>query len=97
MDYDNLQGLSIKSSVLQIVAVLLQKSVPIIFVLLFNVSASFISLIFSNYSQEDEKTIVFSGISLACILANVSCYSIMLGMSKRNYENDYNWFGISSP
>lgn len=80
---DELFGLNENSTLMDQVKVLVQQAFPVIVSFFLSVGGTFINLVFAGqYVHETgDKSAVFAGVSLANMFANVSCLSILIGMS----------------
>ncbi len=80
---DELFGLEENSNGYQILNVLTKQAVPVIISFFLSVGGTFINLIFAGqYVHESgDRSAVFAGVSLANMFANVSCLSVLIGMS----------------
>lgn len=80
---DELFGLSESSTNLERFRILVQQSFPVIVSFFLSIGGTFINLVFAGqYVHESgDKSAVFAGVSLANMFANVSCLSILIGMS----------------
>eukprot|EP01033_Poteriospumella_lacustris_P000584 gene584-400_t len=80
---DELFGLTEGSSTWERVQVLTKQSFPVVVSFFLSIGGTFINLIFAGqYVHETgDKSAVFAGVSLANMFANVSCLSILIGMS----------------
>jgi MATE family multidrug resistance protein len=76
-------GLTKDSSKVECLLVLTKQSIPVIIAFFLQVGATFINLVFASQYKEGHgsKSTVFTGISLANMFANVSCLSILIGMT----------------
>jgi MATE family multidrug resistance protein len=80
---DELFGLHESSPFMDRVKVLFMQSFPVVISFFLSIGGTFINLIFAGqYVHETgDKSAVFAGVSLANMFANVSCLSILIGMS----------------
>jgi MATE family multidrug resistance protein len=79
---DELFGMTDSSSYFEILNVLIMQSFPAVISYFLHIGGNFITLFFAGfYSLDGDNNIVFAGISLASMFANVSCLSILVGMS----------------
>lgn len=80
---DELFGLTEHSETRQKLDVIIKQSVPVVISFFLGIGGTFINLVFAGqYVHESgDKSAVFAGISLANMFANVSCLSILIGMS----------------
>lgn len=76
-------GLSEESSQYDQLKVLISQAVPVIISFFLGIGGTFTNLVFAGqYVHETgDKSAVFAGVSLANMFANVSCLSILIGMS----------------
>ncbi len=76
-------GLSEESTEYDQLRVLISQSVPVIISFFLSIGGTFTNLVFAGqYVHESgDKSAVFAGVSLANMFANVSCLSILIGMS----------------
>ena len=62
--------------------VLLKQSLPVIAAFFFQYAGTFTSLLFaSHYTNSVDGSMVFAGVSLANMFVNVTCLSLLVGMS----------------
>ena len=62
--------------------VLLKQSLPVVAAFFFQYAGSFTSLLFaSHYTNSVDGSMVFAGVSLANMFVNVTCLSLLVGMS----------------
>ncbi len=80
---EELFGLSEESTEYDQLRVLISQSVPVIISFFLSIGGTFTNLVFAGqYVHESgDKSAVFAGVSLANMFANVSCLSILIGMS----------------
>eukprot|EP01038_Epipyxis_sp_PR26KG_P016448 gene16448-22431_t len=79
---DELFGLNENSSWILQLKVLSTQAIPVVISFFLSIGGTFINLIFAgHYVVNNDKTVVFAGVSLANMFANVSCLSILIGMS----------------
>jgi MATE family multidrug resistance protein len=80
---DELFGLHESSPLIDRVKVLCLQSFPVVVSFFLSIGGTFVNLIFAGqYVHETgNKSAVFAGVSLANMFANVSCLSILIGMS----------------
>lgn len=83
LDVPDENNLDENSSTLERLAVLLRLSYPVVISFFLSISGSFVNLIFAGHYEADgvDPKEVFSGIALTSLFINVSCYSILIGMS----------------
>jgi MATE family multidrug resistance protein len=83
IEHDELFGLTEYSSEKEQVYVLIKQSFPVAVAFFLTIGGSFVNLIFAGHfvNVSGDKSAVFAGISLANMFANVSCLSILIGMS----------------
>ncbi len=88
---------------LEIIKKIFLASYPVSFSLVFEIAGTFIALAFASRVHGDiPPYVVFAGVSLANLYANVSCFSILEGVStaletlgsQRNGAGDYREVGI---
>lgn len=81
---DELFGLDEQSTNLEKIIILSKQSAPVIMSFFLGLLGSFINLLFAGRfvpTHGGDRSIVFAGISLANMFANVSCLSLLIGMS----------------
>ena len=80
---DELFGLDEESSTVTKLYVLSRQSAPVIASFFLGLLGSFFNLLFAGryVSSSGDHSVVFAGISLANMFVNVSCFSLLLGMS----------------
>lgn len=80
---EELFGLKTTSTPAEQYYVLVTQSIPVIISFFLGIGGTFINLVFAGqYTHESgNKSAVFAGVSLANMFANVSCMSILIGMS----------------
>lgn len=80
---DELFGLDEKSSNTKKMLILSKQSAPVVMSFFLGLLGSFINLLFAGrfVPTTGDRSIVFAGISLANMFANVSCLSLLIGMS----------------
>ena len=62
--------------------VLLKQSLPVIAAFFFQYAGTFTSLLFaSHYTNKEDGSMVFAGVSLSNMFANVTCLSLLVGMT----------------
>eukprot|EP01032_Pedospumella_encystans_P014245 gene14245-16375_t len=80
---DELFGLDENSSNVKKMLILSKQSAPVVMSFFLGLLGSFINLLFAGrfVPTTGDRSIVFAGISLANMFANVSCLSLLIGMS----------------
>jgi MATE family multidrug resistance protein len=80
---DELFGLTEESEFQQKVFIIVRQSMPVVISFFLSIGGTFINLVFAGqYVHESgDKSAVFAGVSLANMFANVSCLSVLIGMS----------------
>ncbi len=80
---DELFGLDENSSNIKKMLILSKQSAPVVMSFFLGLLGSFINLLFAGrfVPTSGDRSIVFAGISLANMFANVSCLSLLIGMS----------------
>lgn len=81
--HDDLFGLNERSSFVEKIQLLSQRSLPVIISFFLSLSGSLINLLFAGrfVPTTGDRSIVFAGVSLGNMFANVTCFSILIGMS----------------
>lgn len=75
------------TSLLDRIKILLSRSIPIIISFLLGIGGGFINLMFAGtYSDNETGSVVFAGVSLANLFANVSYLSILIGLLSLKYS-----------
>ena len=80
---DELFGLDENSTTIKKMLILSKQSAPVVMSFFLGLLGSFINLLFAGrfVPTTGDRSIVFAGISLANMFANVSCLSLLIGMS----------------
>jgi MATE family multidrug resistance protein len=80
---DELFGLTDHSTATEELIVLIKLSFPVIVSFFLSIGGTFINLVFAGHyvNESGDRSAVFAGISLANMFANVSCLSVLIGMS----------------
>lgn len=76
-------GLTDESSRYDQIMILMQQAVPVIISFFLSIGGTFINLVFAGQfvHESGDQSAVFAGVSLANMFANVSCLSLLIGMS----------------
>lgn len=79
----DLFGLNEESSTFEKIAHLSRRSAPVIISFFLSLSGSLINLLFAGrfVASGAERSVVFAGVSLGNMFANVTCFSLLIGMS----------------
>jgi MATE family multidrug resistance protein len=83
-DSNELFGLSENSTTLEQFLVLIKQAVPVVISYFLLIGGGFVNLLFAGHYVDHESgdpSAIFAGVSLANLFANVSCLSIIIGMS----------------
>ena len=83
IEHDELFGLNENSSNLTRLNILTKQSAPAIIAFFLGLGGSFINLLFAGrfVHANNERSVIFAGISLANMFANVTFFSLIIGMS----------------
>lgn len=100
---NELFGLDENSSATECLQVLTQQAIPVVITFFLTVGGTFINLVFaSHYVEDNSQSVVFAGVSLSNMFANVSGLSILIGMttavetlgSQHNGAGNYREVGV---
>lgn len=97
-EIDELCGLDEHSSSTAKLLILSKQSAPVILSFFLGLLGSFINLLFAGrFVPTGDRSVVFAGISLANMFANVTCLSLLIGMSSavETLGSQHNGAGMS--